>query len=306
VIDRATDADLVRAVRADTIDIALDLSGHTHAHSLPAFHMRCAPVQATYLGYPNTTGVAAMDYRITDSAADPPGAQAFATERLLNIDPCFLCYAPPADAPSPRREPGAAPARPFTFGSFNNAQKMNGYTIALWARVLDAVPGSRMLLKSVNFDDAQLRADIVARFSAQGIDPARVEVLPRAPTLHDHLSLYQRFDVALDTFPYAGTTTTCEALHMGVPVVTLRGRTHASRVGASLLGAIGRADLIADTSEEFVQIAAGLAAEGDRLDARRPQLRDALAASPLCDAPGFAARFDGVLRTMWKEWCRDG
>ncbi|MBX3410480.1 MAG: hypothetical protein KF859_11410 [Phycisphaeraceae bacterium] len=304
VVDRGSDADLARLMRADGVDIALDLSGHTHAHSLGAFHVRCAPVQATYMGYPNTTGVRAMDYRITDSTADPEGAQAFAVERLVRIDPCFLCYAPSRDAPGPERAAGRG--RVFTFGSFNNAQKMNRRTIGLWARVLEATPGSRMLLKSVNFDDARLREEIAARFSAHGIDPSRVEVLARAPTLREHLALYQRFDVSLDTFPYAGTTTTCEALHMGVPVVTLRGVTHASRVGASILKAVGREDLIADTEEEYVRIAAGLAAQGEALDQQRAALRGALAGSPVCDSRGFAARFDGALRTMWKEWCRDG
>ncbi|MBS0197030.1 MAG: hypothetical protein JSR77_09745 [Planctomycetes bacterium] len=301
VMDTATDEQLAQAMRADRIDIAIELSGHTQGHSLGALQSGVAPVQMTYLGYPNTTGVPGIDYRIVDSVTDPPGeADACASEKLLRLDPCFICYKPPAAAPEPAI---GVPDRPFTFGSFNNAQKLNRAVIGLWSRVLLACPGSRLVLKSVAFADDELRADVSARFASHGVDPARIDVLSRANSVIDHLGLYARMDIGLDPVPYNGTTTTCEALWMGVPVLTLAGRTHAGRVGASLLGAVGLSELVAGTEDEFVALAAALVSDRARLASLRAGLRPRMQASPLCDGPAFAARFGGALRHVWQQWC---
>lgn len=299
VMDRATDAMLAQYVHADGVDVLLELSGLTHGHSLGAMRQRPAPVQMTYLGYPNTTGLRTIDWRLVDSQTDPPGAEALATERLLRLDPCFLCYQPPGEAPPP----SVRSAGPVVFGSFNTAQKINDVVLAMWVKVLDAVPGSRLVLKSVNFEDGPLRDDVRARFVACGGDSARLDVLPPQKERGGHLAAYGGLDIALDPVPYAGTTTTCEALWMGVPVVTLAGQAHAGRVGASLLAAVGRGEWVAKDEAEYVRIAAGLAADAARRSHERTALREAMVRSPLCDGPGFAERFEHAVRSAWRDWC---
>src|SRR5690606_27108078 len=261
---------------------------------------RAAPIQASLIGYPNTTGVAAIDYRFTDTFADPPGADDRHAERLIRLDPCFLCYDPPRDAPDPAHEPNGDT---ITFASFNAAMKINDPLIALWSRLLAEVPAARLLLKAFDFRDAALRDAIRARFAAAGADPARIEILPPIADSGGHLALYRRVDIALDTFPYHGTTTTCEALYMGVPVVTLAGRTHAARVGVSLLNAVGLPDLIANTPDDYIATARGLAADPARRASLRETLRQRVLDSPLCDGPAYAARFTDALRTIWRDWC---
>jgi predicted O-linked N-acetylglucosamine transferase (SPINDLY family) len=302
VMDNISDGGLAEKIFADRIDILMELSGHTHLHSLVALHRRPAPVQVTYLGYPNTTGLRQVDYRLVDSISDPPGAaDALATERLARLDPCFLCYKPPADAPDCRTD--SASNRPITFGSFNTLQKINRSLVAFWARLLQSVPGSRLVLKAGPAADASLRESAMARFAAAGLDPARVEFLPRVASVTDHLALYGLVDVALDTFPYNGTTTTCEALYMGVPVVTLAGNMHPGRVGASLLTCVGLGDLVAHSEEEYLAIAQRLAADQARRADLRTRLRGMVLSSPLCDAPAFAKRLDEAFRRMWRSWC---
>lgn len=292
---------LAQAIRSDQIDILLELGGLTTGHLLSAFVHRTAPVQVTYLGYPNTTGLASMDCRLVDSHTDPEGSERFSTERLVRLDPCFLCFQPPAESPAPARAPRER--RAVTFGSFNALQKVSAATVALWARLLTKVPGARLLLKASQLADADLRQELTTRFGAAGISADRLELLATTPTIDEHLALYSRIDVALDTFPYAGTTTTCEAIWMGVPVVTLAGPSHASRVGVSLLNAIGAPELIAQTEDEYIQIASDLAANDDRLDDLRQSLRARMASCPLCNAPGFARRFEGALRSIWSMHC---
>ncbi|MDX2131074.1 MAG: glycosyltransferase [Planctomycetota bacterium] len=279
------DATLAERIRFDAPDVLLELSGHTSGHSLACVHRRPAPLVATYLGYPNTTGLRAVDLRLTDSHADP--ADSLATERLVRLDPCFLAFEPPAEAPDPAPRPAGTPP---TFGSFNAVSKLNEYTIGLWTRVLDAAPGSRLVLKAMHLRDDSLRRDIAARFAARGADPARVLVLPPAPTTAAHLASYGAIDVALDPFPYHGTTTTLEALWMGVPVVSLPGETHASRVGVSILTNAGLPDLIARDADDYVRLATALTADAARRAALRTELRGRLRASPLLDARGLATR----------------
>lgn len=294
---------LATRIQADGIDILIDLAGHTLGNDLPAFNLRPAPLQITYCGYPDTTGLSEMDFRIVDSCTDPdsPEVAARATERLWRLDPCFLCYRPPADAPLPtsRTNSHSGP----TFGSFNAGRKLNPGIIAVWARILHATPGSRMLLKSFDFAAPGSAARVASLFASQGIGADRIEVIPATPTLAEHLALYSRVDVALDAAPYNGTTTTCEALWMGVPVVGLEGRTHAARVGVSLLSVIGTPELIALTETAYIELARSLATSPERLAQYRASLRSRMAASPLCDAPAFAKRFGSALRSMWTAAC---
>lgn len=294
--DTLDDNHLAQAIFNDRTDVLIELSGLTHGHCLPVMQMRPARVGATYIGYPNTTGLSSIAARFVDSITDPPGpADALATERLVRLDPCFLCYAPPVDAPEPVPR---APGSPLVLGSFNAAQKITDTTIRLWTRATLAVPGSVLMLKSVNFEDAALRDDIRARFASAGLEGARLLVVPPREGVLGHLAAYHEVDIALDPTPYNGTTTTCEALWMGVPVVTLAGRVHAARVGASLLSAVGLADLAAPDEDTFVRTVAGLAADAARRHALRASLRGIVRTSPLCDGPTFARRFEAAMRAL--------
>lgn len=254
----------------------------------------------TAIGYPNTTGLTAIDVRLVDSHTDPSGDEALATERLLRLDPCFLCYAPPTDAPAPTTPASHAP---FTFGSFNAIAKVGDACCALWARALAAVPDARLLLKTKALADDTARAALLDRLARAGISPERVELVPSTATVAEHLALYGRIHVALDSFPYHGTTTTCEALWMGVPVVTRVGDRHAARVGASLLAAVGLEELVANDDDAFAAICARLARDRAALEALRHGLRDRLRTSPLTDADGYRTRFTRAIRALWQERC---
>jgi protein O-GlcNAc transferase len=298
---------LATTIRQDRIDVLLELSGHTAGHRLPVFELRPAPLAITYFGYPNTTGLRSIDCRIVDNHTDPdlPEFDALATERLVRLDPCFLCYRPPEGAPEPA--PAAprhgAPGGAVTFGSFNALAKLDDLTVDLWAQVLKVAPASRLLIKNHGLASEGVREQIARRFAAKGIDTARLILEGPGSSALDMLAHYRRLDVALDTFPYHGTTTTCEALYMGVPVVTLAGSVCAARVGISLLEAVGMPELIARTPEQYAQIAAGLAGDPARLDAARADLRRRFLASPAADVPGFAARFEALVRGLWRQRC---
>ncbi|HYE63693.1 MAG TPA: hypothetical protein VD997_17005 [Phycisphaerales bacterium] len=293
---------LAEMLAEDRIDIAVDLAGHTEGGSLLAFGLRMAPVQATYCGYPDSTGLTQMDWRVVDSHTDPATAEvdARATERLWRLDPCFLCYRPPEEAPTPRLARGMDGA--VTFGSFNASRKHNRHVCAVWSKILRAVPNSRLVLKAQDLKDASIRARLLGRFEAEGTAD-RVQILEAPKSLAAHLELYAQVDIGLDPFPYQGTTTTCEALWMGVPVVTMAGHTHAGRVGVSLLSAVGAPELIAQSEEDFVARAVALAGDGARLARYRAELRGMVAASPLLDGQGFCRRMEGALRGMWRAYC---
>ncbi|MEO5375313.1 MAG: tetratricopeptide repeat protein [Alphaproteobacteria bacterium] len=292
-------------VREDGIDILVDLAGHTADNRLPVFAQRPAPLQVTWIGYPGTTGCPAIDVRFTDALADPPGAaDALHTERLVRLPHGFLCYRPPDDAPEPAAGPPAEAAP--TFGCFNNLAKVNDGVVAVWAALLAQVPGARLVLKSAQLADVGQCAETRTRFAEHGVDPDRLDLVGRVASRRDHFLAYGRVDVALDPFPYAGVTTTCESLWMGVPVVTLAGRTHAARVGVSLLTRVGLADLIAADEDHYVAIAAALVRDRTRLRSLRPGLRSRLAASPLGDAGLFTRALEGVYREMWRAWCPGG
>jgi predicted O-linked N-acetylglucosamine transferase (SPINDLY family) len=288
-----------QTIRADRPDVLVDLAGHTGFNRLELFARRLAPVQITYLGYPNTTGLSAMDYRFTDAIADPPGdADGLCVERLVRFAPTAWSYLAPPDAPVPVRSADAA-GESITFGSFNMLSKASASTLRLWRDVLAAVPGSRLLIKSSGMDPDAWRA----RLAGAGLPAGRVELLPMTRGIPEHLARYNQVDIALDCFPYHGTTTTCEALWMGVPVVTLAGDRHASRVGASLLSAVGHPEWVAASPEDYVRIAACLASEPDRLRALRSGLRKEMMRSPLMDHGAHAEGFCAAVRTCWQAWC---
>ena len=301
-----------KTIRADQPDLLIDLAGHTGMTCrLPLFAKHLAPVQINYLGYPNTTGLPAMHYRFTDSVVDPVGAaDALATEKLVRFAPTAWAYEPPAGAPEPGPAPciesGQAcpePGRWVTFGCFNNVAKISDTTLALWARVLAAVPGAKLLLKGRGLGDPAMRQRYLDRLTANGLPADRVEFLERTATTEDHLALYRRVDISLDTFPYHGTTTTCEALWMGVPVVTLMGDRHVSRVSGSLLTAIGRTEWIAASADDYVRIATQLANDPVALSVARAGLREQVGKSSLGDHAGQAACFTTALRQCWQNYC---
>lgn len=291
-------ADLVRRER---IDVLVDLAGHSAGNRLPVFAERPAPLQITWCGYPNTTGMPAMDYRLTDAWADPPGlTERLHTEKLARLPGGFLCYVPPAGAP----EVGPSPAREtgrVTFGSFNALPKIRAATVAAWAEILSRTPGSRLILKSKGLNDPAARRRLIDLFAAYGIGEPQIELAVTVPSHAHHLDLYNRVDIALDTFPYHGTTTTCEALWMGVPVVTLAGATHVSRVGVSLLERTGLGDLVAYSPSVYAARACALAADLDHLAALRAGLRERVAASPLGDAVRFTRELEDLYRRLWED-----
>jgi predicted O-linked N-acetylglucosamine transferase (SPINDLY family) len=297
------DGQLIEQIRGDRVDILVELSGQTHGNKLGAVRLRGAPVQVTYCGYPNTTGVPAVDYRIVDSLTDPsPGADRLAVEKLIRLDPCFLCYTPREDAP-PIAEPPSRKNGSITFGSFNSLKKVTPSTLALWCRLVREVPGSRLVIKSGTAFARSAREHLTREILSHGLAQTRFDLLERNEAKFEHLATYEQVDIGLDTFPYHGTTTTCEAMWQGVPVVSLVGDVHAARVGLSLLSAVGLAELAARTPDEYLEIAMALAADPARLASIRSTLRPRMQASVLCNAPAFARRFEGALRHAWRTFC---
>lgn len=285
-------------VRQDRIDILVDLSGHTAANRLGVFVRKPAPVQVSWIGYPGTTGLPVMDYRITDGRADPEvDSDEYHTERLVRLDTCFLCYEPPLEI----QETGGCPAISngyITFGSFNNLSKFSPETIALWSEVLRQNPGSRLLLKAKGLGDRLGQEGVYSEFLNQGIERDRVETAGHIHDMGNHLELYHRLDIALDTFPYNGTTTTCEALWMGVPVITLAGTRHASRVGNSLLTAAGFPDFVATSRNDYVSIATRLAQDMPELQKMHRSLRGRMKKSALMDRARMVNNLEAAYRKM--------
>jgi predicted O-linked N-acetylglucosamine transferase (SPINDLY family) len=294
---RLNDDALETAIREDAIDILVDLSGHTAENRLPVFARRAAPVQATWLGYPGTTGVAAIDFRITDAVADPPGqSDAAHTERLYRLPRPMWSFRP--DPRMPEVGPSPARTRPPTFGSFNYLPKLNDRVLELWARVLREVPASRLVVTRVPGPDSARR--LSSTFAGLGVDPGRLEL--HGLVGRDRLAnILAEVDIALDPFPYAGTTTTCEVLWMGLPVVSLAGENTPARSGASLLSAVGLSDFVADSPDAYVTTARSLALDPDALERIRGTLRARFAASPLRDEAGLARELELAYETMWKS-----
>jgi protein O-GlcNAc transferase len=294
-----TDTDLARRITADGIDILIDLAGPTANSRILMFALAPAPVQIAYLGYPTTTGVASIDYRITDAVIDPGDMPLPGSEVPLVLPRTMFCFRPddaPALAPPPVARNGF-----ITFGSFNNAAKLSDHTLDIWAGAMNAVPGSRLRLKAATMAQPSLREDIERAMAARGVAADRLTLHARDADDQSHLALYNEVDIGLDTFPYNGATTTCEALWMGVPVVSLRGRTHTSRMGASLLSAIGQTDWVADSDAAFAKAAARLATDTEGLARWRAGSRARLQASVLLDQAGFTSAFESLLERAWAQ-----
>ncbi len=298
-----TDEDVADRIREQSIDILVDLAGHTADNRLAVFARKPAPVQATWLGYPATTGLAEMDYRLTDAIADPPGdADRWYTEKLIRLPHGFLCYqtdeSHPPVAACPRLEQGH-----ITFGSFNSLPKITPDVVRIWSRILKAIPDARLILKAKAFAYAPTRARYLQEFHQQGIAPDRLDLLGLIPGRGNHLSTYSRIDIGLDSFPYNGTTTTCEALWMGVPVICLCGDRHAGRVGASIMYQVNLPELVADSEDDYFDLACSLAADRQRLAVLRETLRAKMRASRLMDTEQFSRSLEKAYRDMWETWC---
>ncbi|HEX4613044.1 MAG TPA: tetratricopeptide repeat protein, partial [Urbifossiella sp.] len=293
-LDDAAAADLIRR---DGVDVLVDLGGHTAGNRLLVLARRPAPVQVTHFGYPNTTGMRVMDYRLTDEAADPNGVDGFYTERLVRLPDVGWCWGPPAAAP----DPGPLPCRAnghITFASLNNPAKVTDEVAAVWAQVLHRVPDSRLLLLTGLL--AETRERIARLFAGLGVDPGRLRLESRGPA-DRYYALWASADVGLDPFPYNGGVTTPDALWMGVPVVSLTGDFCRARQGVSVLGVVGLGDWVAPTTAGYVDRAARAAADPDELSAVRAGLRDRLRGSPLLDAARFTRHLEAAYQRMWQE-----
>lgn len=297
-IRRLSDGELAETVRAGRIDILVDCAGHTRGNRLGAFARRPAPIQLTCVGYPTTTGLRSMQYYITDDIVDPPGAESCFSEQLVRLKTGFCCYEPPATAPEPASTVNGA----VTFGSLHHLARLNREVISLWAGIVRRVPGARLKILRDAVTD-RTRARLTAWFADYGIEAERVDITNELPP-GGHLHACHGIDIALDTFPWSGHTTACEALWMGVPVVSLRGRRHAGRMVAGILSRVGLESLVAETREDYVDIAVELAADRRRRASLRRSLRDTMRGSVLCDGPGFAEAMEDAYRAMWRSWCR--
>ncbi len=296
-VTRWPDAQLARRIEEDGIDILLDLAGHTSMHRMSLFGQRAAPVQATFLGYPGSTGVPNIDWLLADSVVAPPGCENLYSEKLVRLPQSVFCFSPEVNYPFPVYDARHA-QRPLTFGSFNNVPKLTRHTVKLWAAVLHEVPGSRLLLKAPSFKDAGAIESFVQRFAAEGIVRERLEF--RGPVgLADMMAEYADVDIALDPTPYNGGTTTLQALWMGVPVVVKAGGHFVSRMGASFMTAAGLADWVAHSDAEYVRIAAAKAQDREALLVLKQGLRERLVATPAWDMDRYTRDFENALRQMW-------
>ncbi len=297
-----SDDEVAQQIRADQIDILVDLSGHTAMNRLLVFARKPAPIQATWLGYLNTTGLSAMDYRITDEFATPPGeADQYHTEKLLRLPAVQGCYQAPESSP----EVGTCPFEKqghVTFGSFNSLAKITPEVMAAWADILKAVPGSRLVMMAQGLEHKI--KPMTAQLVKLGVDANRIRLLGFQP-FSEYLKLHQEVDIHLDSFPYTGGTVTCHALWMGVPVISLVGETVTSRNGASILTAVGIGDLVATDKAGYIRLATELAADTDRLQSLRAELRPRLKASPLMNPQQVTRELEQAYQTIWETWCQE-
>ena len=298
-----SDEQLADRIRADHIDILFDLAGHTPGNRLLVFARKPAPVQITWLDYVGTTGLSAIDYILADARQIPPEAEPYYCEKVLRMPDDYICFDPPPAAP----EVGPLPAMAngfVTFGSFNilPAKPDAAQIVGVWGRILREIPDARLVLKNRRFATSATIARFRQQFAEQSIDPSRIIFQGRSP-YPELLASYSEVDIALDTFPYNGGLTTCEALWMGVPVVTCAGETFASRHGLAHLTAAGVPESVAGNFDEYVRIAVALAADHSKLAALRRGLRARVAGSALCDGPRFAANLGRILRDVWQRWC---
>jgi predicted O-linked N-acetylglucosamine transferase (SPINDLY family) len=300
VINGMDNPQFAAIVRQDQIDILVDLTMHLEKGRLLAFAEKPAPIQVTYLAYCSTTGLSTIDYRLSDPYLDPPENEECYSEKTVRLPETYWCYEAPAGAPAVSDLPAMRTGR-VTLGCLNNFSKVNGQTLECWATLLAGVPESRLILSC---PEGSARERIAEVFGTKDVNTDRLEFVSRM-AFEKYLVLHGQIDIALDPFPYAGGTTSCDALYMGVPVVTLAGKTAVSRGGASLLSNLGLNDLIAHSAEEYVQIAIALARDLPRLTELRQTLRTRMERSPLMDAGRFVGNLEKIYRDLWRQWCQE-
>jgi protein O-GlcNAc transferase len=304
-IAEMSDHRVAELIRADCIDLLVDLAGHTANNRILVFAQRPAPIQISWIGYLATTGLSAMDYRIADIHTDPPGMnERLYTEELVRLADIFLCYLPDKDSPDVGMLPSVT-AGFVTFGSFNKLTKISEEVITVWSNILKAIPNSRLLLKTFGFRDPGTRRYAAERFVQKGIAAERI-IMQNSDPSPWHLKSYNDVDIGLDTFPFNGAATTCEAMWMGVPVISLAGTAYHSRIGASLLSNNHLSEFVARTYDEYVEIAVNLANNTERLEAIRCNLRNVMSNSPLTNAKKLTLNLENCYRSMWQKWCNTG
>ncbi len=297
------DEEVADLIRRDSIDILVELAGHTAHNRLLLFARKPAPIQVSYLGYTNTTGLSTIDYCLTDIHVDPPGmTESFYTEKMVRVPDTVLCYRVPENSPEISDLPSLKSGH-ITFSSFNNLTKITPGVIVLWSRTLLAVPGSRLLMKAKFFKDQHVEQEIRQTFEQHGISADRLELLSWTTGFKEHLEIYHRVDIGLDPFPFNGGTTSFESLWMGIPVVTLAGNSFVSRMGVRQACNVNLSHLIAQTPDEYVAIATRLAGDLDQLKQIRAGLRTGVLHSPLMDGPRLARALGKAYRDMWQSWC---
>jgi protein O-GlcNAc transferase len=301
-IVRMTDEEVADMIRQDRIDILVDLAGHTAGNRLLVFAYQPAPIQITYQGYPATSGLTAMTHRMTDAFADPPGmTESFHSEQMIRLPRAGWSWRQPKDSPDLAPMPALATGH-VTFGSFNHFAKINPPLLKLWAEILHAAPKSRLQINGSSLGYESVRRRVLEIMHNLGIESHRLDLRPPAPE-GEYYPRYNQTDIALDTYPYHGTTTTFDTLWMSVPMITLAGPSHISRVGVSLLTQLGLTDLVAQTPSDYIRIAADLARDLPRLADLRSQVRPRMLNSPLMDCPSFARDVENAYRTTWRTWC---
>ena len=297
------DSEVAAIIRQDRLDILVELAGHTRNNRLPMLAERLAPIQITGLGYPCTTGLGSIDYKLSDAVADPPGAEAFYSESLLRLPECFWCFTPPAGSPGVAPSPCLANRR-VTFGCFGEPCKISDVVLRNWRLILHQLPEARLLVKLPRWGHADNVAYLSDRLAEFGLHVERVQLQGPSVPIDAFLQSYGQVDVILDTFPFNGGTTTCMALWMGVPVVTLAGNHLASRMGATILTHCGLHELIAETSAEYIAKAVALGSVPVRLSALRATIRDKMLEAPLTDGRRYVSHLESAYRTIWADWCR--
>lgn len=303
-VNRLTSQALHRAIIQDRIDILVDLNGYTQGHRLETLMRRAAPVQVSWIGYPGSMGLDVMDYRIVDAVTDPdPGAKQHNSEELLYMEPVFSVYLPDPELPDVAPQTPALKNGFVTFGSFNALPKLNTPLLEMWGQILSRVDGSKLLVKNKMLDHPSVRKDVSDALAGVGISPQRQILMGRTDPPSEHMKTYREVDLCLDSYPYNGTTTNGDSLVMGVPVLTLTGSRHASRVSTSQLNSIGLGTLAAKDSDQYVDIAVRLASDTAELNSIRQGLRERLLNSPLTDYQAFTHQLEAQYREIWRRWC---
>ncbi len=287
-----------KLIKKDSIDILFDLSGHTYKNRLAIFLNKAAPIQISYLGYPNTTGLEEIAYRLTDAVSETKDSHKFHSEKLIKLPGCFLCYTADKLSPPVNRLP-ALTQNEIVFGSFNNLVKVTDEVLELWAKILKEIPKSKLLLKAGGLASTEVKHFYQEKFIQLGIAANRIQLMGHLNAYQEHLAVYQQVDIALDSFPYNGTTTTCEALWMGVPVISFVGNRHAARVGLSLLSSLGLEEYAAQSKLDYLSIAKNLSKDTTKLQQLRMTLREKMQQSELMNSDSFCKKFFNVIDSIY-------